>query len=266
MSGDHEPVAGERPAPTGNLAPVALGLGIGGLLLGIIPFYGTFFALPLNVVAVVLALTARARPWENRRQALAGLVTGGIGLLFVVGWAGWLAWNQFGFGTFASQSSIDVASGEAMAPATVHASPGAQDASPSPDASPNDAPLSVTPGDAGDGLVGGLSGEAELTIDGATRTITLSECALDLRSSTGTLVRGEGPDARLAVARPHGFNTLFLDVEGEDAGTFVGSTTGLSSQSGGVLLRRRHRFELDGQLRDLYSDEVVDVRLVVTCS
>lgn len=264
MSDDREPVDRAMPAQSGNLAPVALGLGIAGLLLSIVPFYGFFFALPLSVVAVVLGLTARSRPGENRGQAVGGLATGGIGLLLLVGWAGWFAWGRLGFGSFVSQTSVEVDTGEAMAPATVHAERSSPD-----DASPNtEGPAVVSPGESRDELVTGMSGEAQLTVDQQSATMSLDDCALAEHTGPGVLVRGDGPDGRLVIAQQSGFGELVLDIEGDrgPSGTYTGSVTGMSGQGGsGGLLRDRRRFQIDGRLRDLYSGEAVDVSLIVTC-
>lgn len=266
MSESQDSVERDATHPTGNLAPISLGLGIAGLLLGLVPFYGFFFALPLSVVAVVLGLTARGRPSENRRQATGGLVTGGMGLLLVVGWTALFAWRQLGIGSFVSQTSVSVGATDVEAPATAGAAPVA-----SPAVTPTeDPPVSVIPGEPGRDLVTGLSGKAQVRIGERAETpMTLTDCALADRAESGVIVRGDGPDGRLVVAQQDGFGSLVLDVEPRDETrrTFIGSVTGASSSSrGGGLLQQRRRFEMEGQLRDLHTDERVEVRITVTCS
>lgn len=260
------PPAPEREQASGSLAPVALGLGIAGLLMGLIPFYGSFFALPLSIVAVVLGLTARGRPHESRPQATGGLVTGTLGLLAVAGWIAWMAWSQLGFGSFVSETSIEVESGQALAPpAPTATAPGAPD-EPTPHA---DGPTAVTPGASHGELVSGLSGQAELSVGGQQTTLELTDCALAPRSDTEVLLRGEGPDGRLVAAQARHSGALVLDIEVADGprGTYLGHVRGLSSRGGGGgLIKERRQFAVAGELRELHSGDTVDVDITATCS
>lgn len=77
------------PPPQGNgFAVTALVLGIVALVFGVIPF--TFFiAIPCGVLAVIfgaLALNRVTQGGTGKGQAVAGLVTGGVGILFALGW------------------------------------------------------------------------------------------------------------------------------------------------------------------------------------
>lgn len=257
----------DAPPPTtgrGNLAPIALGLGIPGLLLGLVPFYGSFLALPLSVVAVVLGLTARGRPEEHRGQATGGLVTGGLGLLLVIGWVGLFAWNQGGLGTFASETSVQVESGSSSAVAVP-----APDPAPVPDGTDSDEPVTVSPPGQHGAVRTGLSGEAEGTLGGRDLAMELSDCALSHSGGRSLLVRGDGPDGRLVVTQVGEFSGgVVVAVESADgpSGTWAGTQRGMSGSSGsGGLLTERHRFTLEGQVRDLHDGREVSVELVVTC-
>ena len=259
----------DQPAPTktGTLAPIALAMGLAGMLLGLVPFYGMFFGLPLSVIALVLGLVARSRPWESRRQALAGIVTASLGLLLMAAWAGALFWNVLGFGQFSSETSMQVGVDGVMVD-EIEAHPG-PDAAETPLEPPEAASApEVHPTDPGPALRTGLSGEAVLTIDEVTHRMTLEPCALSRGHTRGVLVRGEGPDGRLVVAQPGGFGSLLVDFDVTDGptGVLVGEVRG-TSRSGrdGGLLVERHRFEVDGELTNLHDDETVPVHLEITC-
>lgn len=258
----------DQPAPprNGTLAPIALALGLAGLVLGLVPFYGMFFGLPLAVIALVLGLVARSRPWESRRQALAGVIAATLGLLLMAGWAGAMFWNVLGFGQFSSETSMQVGVDEVVVD-EVEAHPDPGDAA-AGEPLEDPAPPEVSPSDPGPALRTGLDGEAVLTVDEDTHQLALEECALSRGDTRGVLVRGEGPDGRLVVAQPGGFGSLLLDLEvtGGPSGPLVGGVRGTSrsGREGGMLVDR-HRFEVEGELTRLYDDENVPVHLEVTC-
>lgn len=260
----------ETGQPTGMLAPVALGLGVAGLVLGLIPFYGSFLALPLSVVAIVLGLVARGRAWESRRQATAGALTGGIGLLLVAGWAVLFFWRMSGFGSVTSEVAVDVGVSQGVGSVEVEARP-SDEGSPTPgeDHTGTDGPTAVDPGEAGAGLVTGLTGEAQVSIDGQAFTMDLDDCALAERTSTQVLVRGAGPDGRLGVGAPDTFGGMVVVLEihdGPDA-TLLGTVEGMSSRGrGGGFITDRRQFAIEGEMRDLHTGDAVDVSLTVTCS
>ena len=260
----------DQTAPTtpGTLAPIALALGLGGMVLGFVPFYGMFFGLPLSVIALVLGLVARKRPWEPRRQALGGIVTATIGLLLTAAWAGALFWNVLGFGQFSSETSVTVGV-DSVAVDGVEVDRDL-DVDDIPSEQPEDtAPPEVRPTDPGPALRTGLSGEAVLVLDEVTHHLPLESCALSRGHTRGVLVRGEGPDGRLVVAQPGGFGSLLIDIDVADEaiGPLVGQVRG-TSRSGrdGGLLVERHRFEVDGDLMNLHDDEAVPVHLEATCN
>lgn len=255
--------------PTGSLAPVALGLGIAGVVIGLVPFYGLFMAVPMSVVGLVLGLVARSRPWEHRRQATGGIVAGGIGLLVTLAWVGIFAGNLLGIGQMASESSMEV--GTAMDVEAVEEPPGDEvpDTGPS---EPADGPTEVVPGDRGSALHEGLSGDAELELGDRAESMRLEECALTAEPSHDLLVRGQGPDGRLAVAAGRGGMerrlVLSLELDGAAPATYVGEvlSTGATRRGDGGPFGGGHQFELDGELQDLHTSETVDIHLTVTCS
>jgi hypothetical protein len=258
----------DQPAPPrgGTLAPIALALGLAGLVLGLVPFYGMFFGLPLAVVALVLGLVARSRPGESRRQALAGVVAAILGLLLMAGWAGAMFYNVLGFGQFASETSMQVGVDEVVVDGgEAHPGPGDTAAGEPPG---DGAPPEVGPTESGPALRTGLDGEAVLTVDGDRHRLALEECALSRGATRGVLVRGEGPDGRLVVTQPGGFGSLVFDLEvaGGPSGALVGEVRGTSrsGREGGALIDR-HRFEVEGELTRLHDDEDVSVHLEVTC-
>jgi hypothetical protein len=256
----------DTPAPPkpGTLAPIALALGLAGMLLGLVPFYGMVFGLPLSVIALVLGLVARSRPWESRRQALTGIVTASLGLLLMAAWAGALFWNVLGFGQFSSETSMQVGVDQVVvdefeSPTVSEPDEVAPDGGPPPE---------VRPTDPGPKLRTGLSGGAVVSIDEVTYRLTLEPCALSRGHTRGVLVRGDGPDGRLVVAQPGDFGSLLIDMDVADAptGPLVGQVHG-TSRSGrdGGLFVAGHRFEVDGDLMNLHDDEAVPVHLEVTC-
>jgi hypothetical protein len=259
----------EQPAPPrpGTLAPIALALGVAGMVLGLVPFYGMLFGLPLSVIALVLGLVARRRPWESRRQAMAGIITASIGLLLMAAWAGALFWNVLGFGQFSSETSMQVGVDEVVVDEVeVHPGPDAEEgpSTPAEDAPP----LEVHPTDPGPELRSGLSGDAVFTIDEVTHQLTLEPCALSGGHTRGVLVRGDGPDGRLVVAQPGELGSLLVDLDVIDgpSDVLVGNVHGTShSGRSGGLVAERHRFEIEGELTNLHDDEPVPVHLEVTC-
>lgn len=259
--------APQAPPGRGSLAPVSLGLGLAGLVVALVPFYGLFTGLPLAVVALVLGLVARSRPWESRGQALSGVVAGALGLLVSLAWLGSFAWGALGIGSASSQTSVSVGaeldSGLEAPPPDVEELPEGE--SPEPEG-----PVEVVPGDPGPQLGTGLSGEASLTVEAATRTLTLEDCALARATTRGILVRGRGPDGRVTVSSAGGMGRLVLalDLDDEVAGTYMGevTATGTTDHGGVELFGDGHELELDGQLRDLHSTETVEIELTVTCS
>lgn len=260
----------ERGQPTGMLAPIALGLGVAGLALGLIPFYGSFLALPLSVVAIVLGLVARGRAWESRGQATVGAVTGGIGILLVAGWAGLFFWRMSGFGSVTSEVAVDVGVSQGVGSVEVEtrASP---EGSPTPGDDPTgaDGPTAVDPGEAGAGLVTGLTGEGQVSIDGQAFTLDFDDCALAERTSTQVLVRGVGPHGRLGVGAPDTPDGMVVVLEIQDGpdATLLGTVEGMSSRGrGGGFLTERRQFAIEGEMRDLHTGDTVDVSLNVTCS
>lgn len=260
----------ETAQPTGTLAPIALGLGVAGLAMGLIPFYGSFLALPMCVVAIVLGLVARGRAWESRRQATIGAVTGGIGILLVAGWAGLFFWRMSGYGSVTSEVAVDVGVSQGVGSVEVESQP-SPEGSPTPGDDPTgaDGPTAVGPGEAGAGLVTGLTGEAEVSIDGEAFTVDLDDCAIAERTSTQVLVRGMGPDGRLGVGAPDtsGGMVLVLEIQDGPEATLLGTVQGMSSRGrGGGFLTDRRQFAIEGVMRDLHTGDAVDVSLTVTCS
>lgn len=263
--------AGDGTQETGMLAPIALGLGIAGLAMGLIPFYGSFLAVPMCVVAIVLGLVARGRAWESRRQATIGAVTGGIGILLVAGWAGLFFWRMSGYGSVTSDVAVDVgvSQGGESGSVEVEARP-SEEGSPTPGGDPTgaDGPTAVGPGEAGAGLVTGLTGEAQLAVDGQAFTMDLDDCALAERTSTQVLLRGTGPDGRLGAGAPDtGGIVVVLEVQDGPDTTLLGTMEGASSRGrGGGFLTDRRQFAIEGEMRDLHTGDAVDISLTVTCS
>lgn len=263
--GDQTPaVAESQPRPsTGSLAPTALGLGLAGLVVALVPFYGLFTGLPLTVVALVLGLVARSRPWESRGQALAGIIAGAVGLLVSLAWLASFAFG-LGLGSTSSQTSISVGTEAEVATDPSRRPP---DEGHVPE---GEGPVAVAPGDPGPQVETGLSGGASLTVGATSRTLTLEECALAQATTRGVLARGQGPDGRLAVSSSGGMGQLVLALDTCDqlAGTYTGEITasGTTRHGGGGLLGDDHEFELDGQLRDLHTTESVEIALTVSCS
>jgi hypothetical protein len=260
----------DTPAPPkpGTLAPIALALGLAGMLLGLVPFYGMVFGLPLSVIALVLGLVARSRPWESRRQALAGIVTASLGLLLMAAWAGALFWNVLGFGQFSSETSMQVGVDQVVVD-EIEAPTVSESDEVAPESPDGGSPPEVRPTDPGPTLRTGLSGEAVVTIDEVTHRLTLEPCALSRGHTRGVLVRGDGPDGRLVVAQPGEFGSLLIDMDVTDdpTGPLIGQVHG-TSRSGrdGRLFVEGQRFEVDGDLMNLHDDEAVPVHLEVTCN
>lgn len=263
MVDEQATVEPQAPPSSGNLAPVALGLGVAGMATALVPFYGVFTGLPLSVVALVLGLAARARPWESRGQAIGGIATGAVGLLAALVWVGSFVGGLLGAGSVSSQTSVSVGAGTATADRPV--SPPAGEEIPE-----TEGPTEVTPGDPGPELAAGLSGEAELAVGERTRTLALDDCALAAGTTPGILVRGHGPEGRLVASRSGGMPQLVLDldIDEELSSTYTGevTSTGVTSRGDGGLAGDRHHFELDGELRDLYRSQTVDIHLTVTCT
>lgn len=270
MDGAAHDEAQETGQPTGTLAPIALGLGVAGLALGLIPFYGSFLALPLSVVAIVLGLVARGRAWESRRQATIGAVTGGIGILLVAGWAGLFLWRMSGYGSVTSEVAVDVGVSQGVGSVEVEPRP-SPEGPPTPGDDPTgaDEPTAVSPGEAGAGLVTDLTGEARVSIDGQAFTMDLDDCALAERTSTQVLVRAMGPHGRLGVGAPTTADGMVVVLEIQDGpeATLLGSVEGMSSRGrGGGFLTDRRQFAIDGEMRDLHTGDTVEVSITVTCS
>lgn len=255
--------------PTGSLAPVALGLGIAGVVIGLVPFYGLFMAVPMSVVGLVLGLVARSRPWESRRQATGGIVAGGLGLLVTLVWVGTFAGNMLGIGEMSSESSMEV--GTAMDVEAADEPPGDEVTDTAP-GEPDDGPTEVVPGDRGSALREGLSGDAELELGDRAESMRLEECALTAAPSPDLLVRGQGPDGRMAVAAGRGGMerrvVLSLELDGAAPATYVGEvlSAGSTRRGDGGPFGGGHQLELEGELQDLHSGETVDIHLTVTCS
>lgn len=258
--------------PTGSLAPVALGLGIAGVVIGLVPFYGLFMAVPMSVVGLVLGLVARSRRWESRRQATGGIVAGGLGLLVTLVWVGVFAGNMLGIGEMSSESSMEV--GTAMDVGAIDEPPGDEvpDTGPAAPDEPADGPTEVVPGDRGSALHEGLSGDVELELGDRAESMRLEECALTAAPSPDLLVRGQGPDGRLAVVAGRGGMerrvVLSLELDGAAPATYVGEvlSAGSTRRGDGGPFGGGHQFELEGELQDLHTSETVDIHLTVTCS
>ena len=84
------PASHTPPSPTANpFAVIALVLGIVAILSAFVPLVGAIVALPSGVAAVVLGLVARRRVNElgGGGVAIAGVITGAVGILIALLWA-----------------------------------------------------------------------------------------------------------------------------------------------------------------------------------
>ncbi len=249
-----------------TLAIVVFALGVASLALSAIPFYGSFLAVPLGLVAVVLGLVARRDADAGRGFATAGLVSGGVALLIAVAW---IVTMVFPFWGMRSETSIRAGETAVEHVGSPEQPIGTPDATPGSDGDPG--PAEVGPGDPPPpaGALEDATGDVEITLDDEEHHLELSDCTLG-EERGHTYLRGSGPDGRLVLrvgAPGVGSAEVLLVVERDAAATqvFVGEQRGFTSGERSTMFDRR-RIELVGSLRRALDDEPVGIELVATCS
>lgn len=259
-----------------NLAIAALVLGITALVCSVVPIYGTAFAIPLGVPAIVLGILARKRVKTGRGMATGGLVCGALGLVVSVVWAGFFLFPIFSTEGSATIIRTGVESGRVAPPVgAVTRTPPSTGSPPSfPEAlpvpsPPSDLPLPVEPPPGHPSLdVEEGSGAVEVSIDGTDRHLELEECDMALDGLRAYL-RGSGPDGQILLQHLDGgtgdAGVLLILQPGEDSLVLIGDSRGGSTSQGFDLFDRR-RIELTGTMQTAFAQEAVDVNLVATCS
>lgn len=286
---DESQVDDAPPSRGGGQATVAMALGIAALATGLLPYSG-MLALPLGIVALVLGLLSWSGP--ERGRAIAGAITGGLGVVVSVAWvalmyAPFLGGGLFGasertFSSSASMSGVDEAVVDPR-PADPH-DPEAlgDDLGPdpegdldpdtdevAPEASEDDRDEVVSEPGPGDpdrsGEVFEGSGSVTADLDGEEHAFDLEACVIDDRGAEVT-AHGDGDGGRALLRVEMSRLLVVLEPRGEATTVLEGRQRGMRASSGGGIGDRRS-VTIEGEFRSPWDERSeVSGRVELACS
>lgn len=268
------------PSRGGGQATVAMALGIAALATGLLPYSG-MLALPLGIVALVLGLLSRHGP--DRGRAIAGAITGGLGVGAAVAWVALMYAPLVGGGLFgasertfsssASMSGVDEDVVEARPVDPEDPSTPGEDRvedEPDPDAlegreDDHDEVISERRPrpPRGDRLEG--SGSVTADLDGEEHAFDLEACVIDDRGPDVT-AHGEGDGGRVLLRVETSRLLVVVEPRGEAAIVLEGRQRGMRGSSDGGIGDRRS-VTIEGEFRSPWDERSeVSGRVEIGCS